>query len=609
MTDVMALSLLLREEGSAALAASLRKLGAEVAKTAAEFGAVTFAINAMVRETAEADRVQTQLRVTLESTNGVSGQTIDTLNAQAQALMNVTAFSDEAIGSAQALMLQFTNVRSVFAQSIPVVLDLATKMGMDLNTAALLVGKALNAPEKAAASLMRAKILLTKEEEKAIEKFLSLNKIASAQTVILNSLRRVSQGQAENYRNTLGGAIDALKVRFNNLFEANTETTHSLTQSINAIAKVVGALMPVATFVIDRFVKGLVSIGTGIGIVVLGLARIAHTLGVIAVNVVGAFGTFLPGGIGEKVIKFLDDFNTKANENDAAMAGWQKSMDEFRASVLVGTPFVPTRRTAGGAVGTAEDVDYETTSDALKKLAEEERNAWAKFDEEYRQTTIQSFNDRYDAIEEEDKAFNDALAEMMAQHAADSKEAFAYQMDKLNEAMANSAREKLSGGVSQSIQDGLASGLTAAIQSGRIDSLWKGLAQTLVSKLANVMVDFALKTKVFATMMANIKRLLALGNGTGALLAAGALLAFAYANGGKSTMGNNTIAGGSSGITSQVNAPIPTTRMVFNGTSAAGASGITPVVPMTFNVIGPNDPSAQRAIQELITKANRRGNV
>ncbi len=227
MTDVMALSLLLREEGSAALAASLRTLGAQVAKTAAQFGAVTFAISAMVRETAEADKVQTQLRVTLESTNGVSGQTIDTLNAQAQALMNVTAFSDEAIGSAQALMLQFNNVRSVFAQ---------------------LVGKALNAPEKAAASLMRATISLTKEDEKAIEKFLSLNNIAAAQGVILNSLRAKTGGQAEAYRNTLGGAIDALKVQFNNLFEAENETTQSLTTSINTIARSLSAVTPIAAF-------------------------------------------------------------------------------------------------------------------------------------------------------------------------------------------------------------------------------------------------------------------------------------------------------------------------------------------------------------------------
>lgn len=607
MTDVMALSLLLREEGSATLAASLRTLGAEVAKTAAQFGAVTFAINAMVRETAEADKVQTQLRVTLESTNGVSGQTIDTLNAQSQALMNVTAFSDEAIGSAQALLLQFTNVRSVFAQAIPVVLDLATKMGMDLNSAALLVGKALNAPEKAAASLMRAKISLTKAEEEAIEKFLLLNNIAAAQGIILNSLRAKTGGQAEAYRNTLGGAIDALKVQFNNLFEAETQTTQSLTTSINTIARGLSAVAPIAAFFIDNFVKGLVTIGTSIGVIGLALTRLVITLGGIAVNIVGAFATFLPGGLGDKAAQWLDGFNEKLNNNDRVMAGWQESMKEFRAQTLIGPEMDarPSRRSAP----TPGDVDVETTSDALKKLAEEERDAFAKFDEEYRQAAIQSFNDRYDAIEEEDKAFNEALASMMAEHARDSAAAFATQMDILNEAMANSAREKLSGGVSESIQDGLASGLTAAIQSGRIDSLWKGMAQTLVSKLANVMVDFALRTKVFATMMANIKRLLAMGNGTGAVLAAGALLAFAYANGGKSSMGNNTIAGGSSGITSQINAPIPTTRMVFNGTSAAGASGLTPVIPMTFNVIGPNDPSAQRAIQELITKANRRGNV
>jgi hypothetical protein len=30
---------------------------------------------------------------------------------------------------------------------------------------------------------------------------------------------------------------------------------------------------------------------------------------------------------------------------------------------------------------------------------------------------------------------------------------------------------------------------------------------------------------------------------------------------------------------------------------------------MNVTIIGPNDPSAQRAMQELMTKADRRGNV
>jgi hypothetical protein len=42
---------------------------------------------------------------------------------------------------------------------------------------------------------------------------------------------------------------------------------------------------------------------------------------------------------------------------------------------------------------------------------------------------------------------------------------------------------------------------------------------------------------------------------------------------------------------------------------ASGAASLAPVAPMNITVIGPNDPTAQRAIQELMAKANRRGSV
>jgi hypothetical protein len=54
---------------------------------------------------------------------------------------------------------------------------------------------------------------------------------------------------------------------------------------------------------------------------------------------------------------------------------------------------------------------------------------------------------------------------------------------------------------------------------------------------------------------------------------------------------------------------MPTTQLIFGQTSATTAAGMTPRQSMNVTVIGPNDPSAQRAIQELMTKANSRGRV
>jgi len=54
---------------------------------------------------------------------------------------------------------------------------------------------------------------------------------------------------------------------------------------------------------------------------------------------------------------------------------------------------------------------------------------------------------------------------------------------------------------------------------------------------------------------------------------------------------------------------LPTTQLVFGSTSATTGSGMNPMTPMNVTVIGPNDPSAQRAIQELMNKANNRGRL
>jgi hypothetical protein len=50
--------------------------------------------------------------------------------------------------------------------------------------------------------------------------------------------------------------------------------------------------------------------------------------------------------------------------------------------------------------------------------------------------------------------------------------------------------------------------------------------------------------------------------------------------------------------------------MTFGSTTAnMASSSVNAMAPMNITVIGPNDPTAQRAIQELMTKANRRGSV
>jgi hypothetical protein len=49
--------------------------------------------------------------------------------------------------------------------------------------------------------------------------------------------------------------------------------------------------------------------------------------------------------------------------------------------------------------------------------------------------------------------------------------------------------------------------------------------------------------------------------------------------------------------------------LTFGPTASATAGQLRAMSPVNVTIIGPNDPSAQRQMQELIANAQRRGNV
>ena len=167
----------------------------------------------------------------------------------------------------------------------------------------------------------------------------------------------------------------------------------------------------------------------------------------------------------------------------------------------------------------------------------------------------------------------------------------------------------LSQGLAQGIEGGVRSGLESAIASGNIGDAFKAMGQSIIQSMARAMVDVALKAINFAKMLASIQKFMA-GNPLLAIAAATALLVLARAAGGGAGTGEMTAIGGPSGLTygavSATGTSAPT-QIIFGQTSATTAAGMQPRQAMNVTVIGPNDPSAQRAIQELMTKANSRG--
>jgi hypothetical protein len=198
---------------------------------------------AFVRNTSEAQKVQAQLGAALRSTGGAAGQTIEGLNAHAAALQKVTTFGDEAINTAQGVLLTFTQIRGPqFTRATEAVLDMAQALGMDLQGASIQVGKALNDPILGVTALGRAGVQFSVAQKAMIKEMVETNRLAEAQGVILKELETQFGGSAAAARNTLGGAIAALKNVIGDLFEFDVDQTSGIVGAINALTEKVPAL-------------------------------------------------------------------------------------------------------------------------------------------------------------------------------------------------------------------------------------------------------------------------------------------------------------------------------------------------------------------------------
>jgi len=204
------------------------------------------ALRLVIKETAEAQREQAQLAAALRSTAQASGQTIDSLNAHADALRRVTAATDSEIAGAQGLLLTFTKIGGdTFPRATKAVLDMAQALGTDARGAALQLGKALNDPIAGITALSRAGVQFSDQQKEVIKGFVETNQLAKAQNVILSELETQVGGSAEAYRNTLGGALRALKESFVELFEASGKSAGNFTRLINGAVNALEALQSV----------------------------------------------------------------------------------------------------------------------------------------------------------------------------------------------------------------------------------------------------------------------------------------------------------------------------------------------------------------------------
>ena len=188
---------------------------------AAVIGGGVSIFRGIISESIEAEQSLSQVRAALASTGGVSGQTVESLNDIASALERTSTFGDDSVLAMESVLLTFTNVSgSTFPRAAQAVVDLATRMGGDLQGAAVQLGKALQEPDQALTALSRSGIQFNTVQEETIKKMVKAGDVAGAQAIILGEVERQFGGSAKAARETLGGSLDAIANSWGNLLEA-----------------------------------------------------------------------------------------------------------------------------------------------------------------------------------------------------------------------------------------------------------------------------------------------------------------------------------------------------------------------------------------------------
>ena len=165
---------------------------------------------------------EVKLQSSYDSMAAAGWTTVDELKAQASAFQDASTFGDEDILNYQSVLLTFGNVTGdVFTDATQLGLDMSAKLGTDLQSTAIQLGKALNDPVTGMTALTRSGVSFSDEQKDMVKTMVDAGDIAGAQALILGELEnqfggtaeamaQTGTGQAKQAMNSLGDAGETI---------------------------------------------------------------------------------------------------------------------------------------------------------------------------------------------------------------------------------------------------------------------------------------------------------------------------------------------------------------------------------------------------------------
>lgn len=224
--------------------------------------AIAATIRKIVQETRNAEQEQAQLAAVLTSTGESAGWSAERLNAMADALAKVSTFSAGEITQAQTRLLSYTNiVGEQVPQAMQATIDMAARLGMNLNQSAETIGRALDKPSEGMQTLRRQGFKFGEDQIAMAKKLESTGKVAQAQALVLAELTVAYGGAAAAARDTFGGALTALQNQLNDLLTADGASLGGATKAVNELTNTLGSSETKAAFdAITGWVVGLAKV-------------------------------------------------------------------------------------------------------------------------------------------------------------------------------------------------------------------------------------------------------------------------------------------------------------------------------------------------------------
>mgnify|MGYP003124465679 FL=1 len=324
-----------------------------------------------------------QVEAGLRSTGATVGFTSKQLQQMAAGLQKKTLFGDEVIlKDATAQLLTFTNITGTqFERTQMAALDLATRLDGDLKGASIQLGKALNDPVANLSALSRSGIQFSEEQKETIKTLAETNRLADAQTLILDELEKQYGGSAEAAAQAGAGGIIQLKNELGDLMEEIGEMLMPILIDLGEIFKdILGAFKSLSpesqktTVVIGILVGALGPLLTVLGSII----GVVMTLGIKFVAIAAAIAALALG------ILYVNDNWEAFIERFSDITWWRNALIDMIQFLIEHSPiglFIKSLNTALKLLGRDFQIPnpFEGIADSLDVLKGETKEYEIQF--------------------------------------------------------------------------------------------------------------------------------------------------------------------------------------------------------------------------------------